>query len=158
MVAWLRAYRAALHEAPAVWGLHDYYDTTYLRTSGLRDLLATVPGDVWLTETGGIVELRGRDGSVSLPYDEGRARASVRLAIETATSFARVRRLYLYQWRAAPGDRFDAGLLRPDGRPRPALAVVQQELGTLPTPPRPPFRGSPPALPRPGHDRRSRAA
>jgi hypothetical protein len=134
MVAWLRAYRAALHEAPAVWGLHDYYDTTYFRTSGLRDLLATVPGDVWLTETGGIVELRGRDGAVSLPYDESRARASVRLAIETATSFARVRRLYVYQWRAAPGDRFDAGLLRPDGRPRPALAIVQQELGALPGP------------------------
>jgi hypothetical protein len=70
---------------------------------------------------------------VSLPYDEGRARASVALAIETAAAFPRVRRLYLYQWRANPGDRFDAGLLRPDGRPRPALAVVQQQLGALPS-------------------------
>jgi hypothetical protein len=130
MVGWLRAYTAALHEAPTVWGLHDYYDTTYFRTSGLQDMLATVHGDVWLTETGGIVELRGRDGAVTLPYDEARARASVGLAIETAKAFsARVKRIYLYQWKADPADRFDAGLLRADGRARPALAVVQQQLG-----------------------------
>jgi hypothetical protein len=129
MVAWLRAYRAALREAPPVWGLHDYYDTTYRRTSGLRDMLATVDGDVWLTETGGIVELRDRDGIVRLPLSEARATAAVRLAIRTARRYAaRVPRLYVYHWRADAGDRFDAGLVGPDGRARPALGVVRRHL------------------------------
>jgi hypothetical protein len=129
-VTWLRQYRSALDEAPQVWGLHDYYDTTYFRTTGLRTLLDTVRGDVWLTETGGIVELRTRAGQVSLPADERRARASVSLALETARAYAgRVRRAYLYQWQAGPDDRFDAGLLRPDGSERPALAAVRAQAG-----------------------------
>ena len=67
MLGWLAAYRRGLDEAPQVWGLHDYYDTTYFTTTGLRDYLNAVTGQVWLTETGGIVELRTRDGQVSLP-------------------------------------------------------------------------------------------
>ena len=103
MLSWLAEYRRALAEAPKVWGLHDYYDTTYFRTTGLADFTRAVSGQVWLTETGGIVELRSRDGSVSLPRDELRARASVSFAFETARAFAsRVGRLYLYQWQADP--------------------------------------------------------
>jgi hypothetical protein len=132
MLTWLAAYRSRLDEAPQVWGLHDYYDTTYFRTTGLEALLQAVPGTVWLTETGGIVELRTRDGGVSLPYDDRRARASVTLAFETARAYAaRVKRLYLYQWQAEPGGRFDAGLLRSDGTPRPAFDVVRTQAAAL---------------------------
>ena len=139
MLGWLAAYRRGLDEAPQVWGLHDYYDTTYFTTSGLRDYLNAVTGQVWLTETGGIVELRTRDGQVSLPHDELRARASVSFAFEEAHTFAgRVGRMYLYQWRADAEGRFDAGLIRPDGSPRPALDVVRTQLaamaGPSPTP------------------------
>jgi hypothetical protein len=112
-----------------VWGLHDYYDTTYFTTSGLRDYLGAVTGQVWLTETGGIVALRTREGQVSLPHDEMRARASVSFAFEEAHAFAsRVERMYLYQWRADSQGRFDAGLIRPDGSSRPALEVVRAQL------------------------------
>jgi hypothetical protein len=129
MLGWLAAYKDGLNEAPQVWGLHDYYDTTYFTTSGLRDYLGAVTGQVWLTETGGIVELRTREGQVSLPHDELRARASVSFAFEEARAFAsRVGRMYLYQWRADSQGRFDAGLIRPDGSSRPALEVVRAQL------------------------------
>ena len=132
MLAWLAGYRRGLDETPAVWGLHDYYDTTYFRTAGLADYARAVPGQVWLTESGGIVELRTRDGQISIPPDELRARASVSFAFEEARAFAgRVGRLYLYQWQAEPDGRFDAGVVRPDGSSRPALAVVRTQVAAL---------------------------
>ena len=132
MLDWLASYREGLDESPPIWGLHDYYDTTYFRTTGLADYARAVSGQVWLTETGGIVELRTRDGQVSLGRDELRARASVSFAFETARAFAgRVSGLYLYQWKAAPNDRFDAGLLRPDGSARPAFDVLRTQAAAL---------------------------
>ena len=42
----------------------------------------------------------------------------------------RIRRLYLYQWRRTNAfDRFDAGIVRPNGRPRPSLNVIRRQLG-----------------------------
>jgi hypothetical protein len=129
MLGWLATYRDGLDEAPAVWGLHDYYDTTYFRTSGLQDFMRVVDGEIWLTETGGIVGLRTRDGQVSQPRDELRARASVSFGFEEARAFSgRVARMYLYQWQANAHDRFDAGLVRADGSARPALDVVRAQL------------------------------
>ena len=94
---------------------------------------------MWLTETGGIVELRTRDGQVSLPPDELRARASVSFAFEEAHAFAsRVGRMYLYQWQADSEGRFDAGLIRPDGSSRPALEVVRTQLAAVAGPGRTP--------------------
>src|SRR6185295_8943638 len=94
--------------------------------------LSAVPGQVWLTETGGIVELRTRDDQVSLPRDELRARASVSFAFEEAHAFAsRVGRMYLYQWQADADGRFDAGLIRPDGSSRPAFEVVRTQLAAM---------------------------
>jgi hypothetical protein len=132
---WIQQYRSALGEKPTTWGLHNYYDTTYFRTSGLETMLGLVDGDVWLTETGGIVELRTREGQVSLPSDERRASASVSLALDAARTYAsRVRRVYLYQWQTGPDARFDAGLLRPDGSARPAYEAVRTQAGAFARP------------------------
>ena len=167
MLSWVAEYRRGLDENPQVWGLHDYYDTTYFTTSGLRDYLGAVPGQVWLTETGGIVELRTRDGRVSLPPDELRARASVSFAFEEAHAFAsRVGRMYLYQWKADSEGRFDAGLIRPDGSSRPALEVVRTQLAAVAGPGRTPGAtasapgapGAPHAVPGPVTVRASGAA
>jgi len=120
---YLASYRRALDEVPAVWGLHNYFDTTYGRRAGLKTMLRTVEGRVWLTETGGIVTRRS-GGRVGLPYDEGRAARGVRRAIAMADARPRrVTRVYLYQWWGGY-DVFDAGLLRPDGTPRPGYRVL----------------------------------
>lgn len=140
---YLAAYRAALDEEPAVWGLHNYYDATYRTSDGIDRLLAAVPGDVWLTETGGIVRFAdGRGGG--LPEDEGRAAEAVRWLYEMLPSRTRVRRMYLYQWQSTPFSPFDAGLVRPDGSGRPGLQVVRDALGIKDPPPAVVVREKPP--------------
>lgn len=125
MVGYLRSYRRHLEGEPTIWGLHNYADTNRFRSSGLRDMLAAVKGEVWLTETGGIVKF-GRN----FPRDEQRAARAVRYAIKLARDNERVTRIYLYNWTGAERDaRFDAGLIGPDGATRPAYDVLREELG-----------------------------
>lgn len=128
MRLYLAGYRRALADRPAVWGLHNYFDTTYGGTAGLRAMLRTVEGRIWLTETGGIVSNRRSSGRIGLRPDEDRAARGVRRAIAMADARPRrVTRVYLYQWRAGP-DSFDAGLLGPGGAARPGYWVLHGAL------------------------------
>jgi hypothetical protein len=126
MRRYLARYRRALAEVPAVWGLHNYFDTTYGGSAGLRTMLRAVEGRIWLTETGGIVINRRSSGRIGLQYDEARAARGVRRAIAMADARPRrVTRVYLYQWYGGH-DVFDAGLFRPDGTPRPGYQVLRR--------------------------------
>jgi hypothetical protein len=134
MLSYLDFYKAALTTTPAAWGLHNYYDTTYFQSSGTDAFLHAVGGPVWLSESGGIVTWRRSDGAVQMPYDEQRAAASLLYGLQLAADHAdRIQRMYVYQWRAAPADDFDAGVLRPDGSERPALGVLRDALGLPPS-------------------------
>ena len=124
MRRYLARYRRALANVPAVWGLHNYFDTTYGGSAGLRTMLRAVEGRIWLTETGGIVTNRRSSGRVGLRYDEERAARGVRRAIAMADARPRrVTRVYLYNW-GRGHDVFDAGLLGRDGTPRPGYRVL----------------------------------
>src|SRR5439155_11345713 len=64
--------RATSGPAPRLWGLHNYSDTNRFRTRGTRSMLRAVPGDIWVTETGGVARF-GR----SFPFDlQRQARAT----------------------------------------------------------------------------------
>jgi hypothetical protein len=113
---------------PKLWGLHNYSDTNRFQSTRTRAILAAVPGQVWLTETGGIVKFGGafpnRKGS-------GLARASKALAymFRLASSNSRIKRLYIFQWSGATGAaRFDAGLTDPHFNPRPGYLTVCKQL------------------------------
>ncbi|HWT94829.1 MAG TPA: hypothetical protein VN238_17665 [Solirubrobacteraceae bacterium] len=123
-VRWLERFQAATDSDPQLWGLHNYGDVTYGRTTGTDRVLAAVPGRLWLEETGGIVTLRGAGGRVTLPSDEERAARGVTQAFAMARVRPRIERLYVYQWKALALDRFDAGLVRPDDSTRPSYAAM----------------------------------
>ncbi len=124
MVRYLRAYQQHLEGAPKIWGLHNYSDTNRFRSTGLREMLAAVKGEIWLTETGGLVQF-GRN----FPRDEQRAARATAYAIKQARDNERVGRIYLYNWTGSdPKARFDAGLVAPDGRARPAFDVLRKAL------------------------------
>jgi len=119
MLGWLRRFRSALSHEPALWGLHNYGDVTRGRTAYTEALLGAVKGKVWVTETGGIVR------SAQWPYDEERGRLGVVRALALADAHPdRIERVFIYQWRVAPWEPWDAGLVRPDGTPRPSYAVL----------------------------------
>ena len=124
MTKYLAAYRRELDGEPRIWGLHNYADANRFRKRGLRALLKAVEGEVWLTETGGLVEF-GR----SFPRSEKRAARAVDYALDLAAQTPRVTRVYLYNWTGTtPGARFDAGIVGPDGRPRAAYDVLRKAL------------------------------
>lgn len=125
---WLGRFKAALHGTPTpLWGLHNYSDSNRFRTTGTKAMLASVDGEIWLTEAGGIVSFMTADGRTALPYDEQRAARSIRFLFSLARLSRRITRIYVYQWKIDfPGNRFDAGLVTPDGKPRPSLRVLMQ--------------------------------
>ncbi|MDP2711691.1 MAG: hypothetical protein Q8O56_10780 [Solirubrobacteraceae bacterium] len=124
MTRYIEQYRRHLDGEPAIWGLHNYADTNRFRSTGLRDLLDAVSGEVWLTETGGIVRF-GRN----FPYDEQRAARAIDQTFKLALASERVTRIYLYNWTGAqPDGRFDAGLTGPDGSTRPGLVRLRAAL------------------------------
>jgi hypothetical protein len=134
LTRWLHRFRAALKgtAVPQLWGLHNYSDTNRFRDEGTKRMLSLVPGQIWLTEAGGIVSFTTSDGRVALSYDEQRAARAIRYLFRLAALSPRITRVYIYQWKIDfPGNRFDAGLVGPNGKPRPALRIVLQRRSLL---------------------------
>jgi hypothetical protein len=109
---------------PTIWGLHNYSDTNRFSSTRTRDVLAAVKGEVWLTETGGVVQF----GS-NFPNQHGqgltRAAKALSFMFTLASSNPRITRLYIFQWTGSGANaRFDAGLTAANGEPRPGYYVV----------------------------------
>ena len=120
---------AHLHATmPSVWGLHNYSDTNRRSSSRTRAVLAAVPGQVWLTETGGIVKFGG-----AFPNVRGsglrRAASALSFMFSLAGSSSRITRLYIYDWSGGTAaTRFDAGLTDAHHVPRPGYVIVCRKL------------------------------
>ena len=134
--SWLREFVRAAPGNPKIWGLHNYADVNRKRTRGLRTVLRIVPGQVWLTETGGIVSF-GRQW----PYSPARATNRTRYMYKLANRFtkphrsrdSRVTRMYVYQWKGRErGTAFDSGLTNHQGTPRRAYRVVLNRMSSGP--------------------------
>src|SRR4051812_18790551 len=59
LASYARTMNRALKGRAKLWGLHNYGDVNRFRSKGTTTLLRTVPGEVWVTETGGIVKFTG---------------------------------------------------------------------------------------------------
>jgi hypothetical protein len=130
MRSYLRRFMRRAKGHPRLWGLHNYQDVNRHTSADTRRMLRTVPGSVWLTETGGIVQM--------LPaFTRSSERASRRTSwlFKLAGRYdqrrrglrSKIARVYAYSFfGATPAERFDAGLVNPDGSPRPAYAVFQE--------------------------------
>ena len=134
MERWLKAFRRTAKK-PRIWGLHNYRDTNKRRgqrLGGTKRLLKAVKGEVWLTETGGIVKFVLPNGHTLFPESERRANSATKRMFALAKRYRkRIKRLYIYHWKESASDnRFDAGLVRRDGSPRPAYSTVRSQLRT----------------------------
>src|ERR671918_167179 len=123
MVKWLTTFKRYAKK-PRIWGLHNYRDTNRRRgqrLGGTQLLLRTVRGKVWITETGGLVKFVLPDGRTLFKRSPSRAAKAIRRTFSLARQYRfRIKRLYIYNWNGSPRSaRFDAGLVNPDGSPRP---------------------------------------
>jgi hypothetical protein len=111
---------------PTIWGLHNYSDTNRFRNRGTKAVIAAVHGQVWLTETGGVV-LFGHAFPNVHGSGERRAAKAIAYMFKLADSNRSITRLYIFQWTGGgvSGERFDAGLMNPNGTPRPGYTVVK---------------------------------
>jgi hypothetical protein len=130
MSAYLAEFRSLAKGSPRLWGLHNYGDVNRRRSSYTRELLRTVPGEVWLTETGGIVRFEP-----NFPHSESRAARRTRDMFRLADRYdslrsghrSKITRLFVYKWFGEDRDeRFDAGLVEKDGTPRRALETFAE--------------------------------
>jgi hypothetical protein len=133
MVGWLTKFKKTAVK-PRIWGLHNYRDTNKRRgqrLGGTQLLLKTVKGRVWLTETGGIVRFVLPDRRTLFKNSPSRAARALRRTFSLAKAYrSRIKRLYIYNWWGTTRrNRFDAGLVNPDGSARPGYRLVRRTLG-----------------------------
>lgn len=126
MARYLRSFLRKAKGSPRLWGLHNYQDVNYRTSKDTRLMLSLVPGQVWLTETGGITKF-GR-----LKYSPSRAANRTKWMFKLANRYdsrqrglrSKITQLYVYCWFGVErGARFDAGLVNQDGSPRKAYNV-----------------------------------
>ena len=110
---------------PSIWGLHNYSDTNRFHSTGTRAVLADTTGQLWLTETGGIVKLSG-----DFPFSLSRQTKATQYMFSLVGLSRRITRLYVFQWTGGvtARERFDAGLTDVHGKPRPAYCVIYEHL------------------------------
>ncbi len=113
---------------PSIWGLHNYSDINRLQSWRTRALVRALGGQVWLTETGGIVQFGG-----AFPNKRGsgltRAAKVLKYMFAVAASQSQIKRLYIYDWTGGfNSTRFDAGLMNAHDQPRPGYVAVCRQL------------------------------
>jgi hypothetical protein len=128
MLGWIRTFKRYAPKA-RIWGLHNYKDANDA-TDTTKTLLKAVRGQVWLTETGGILRLKPHpgsrgDGRRSTPSKQA---AAVKRVYKIAASSRRITRIYFYEWQAQPKNRWDSAFLNADGSLRPAYHALKRGL------------------------------
>jgi hypothetical protein len=128
--------KAFIHKArlqPKYWGLHNYLDANYLRTSGTRSLLRVTKGQIWFTETGGIVKRRNHS-RVRFTESAKHAAVATRWVFDKLVKLnpRRITRVYLFHWNpSTPHDSWDSGLVDLHDRARPAYRVLARVMVRL---------------------------
>ena len=123
-----------------VVGIHNYSDVNRSRSTGTSKIIKAVRRynkrtRFWFTETGALASFGG-----SFRYSESRQASRIRNMFTYATRYRSlgVERVYSYNWFGIENGtscgsrcRFDAGLVDPDGTPRPVYAVFKSKLSSF---------------------------
>lgn len=130
MRGYLRSFLRKAKGSPRLWGLHNYQDVNRRTFADTRVMLDTVPGEVWLTETGGLVKFLP-----SFKRSTKRAKNRTEWMFKLANRYdsrqpgmrSKITRLFVYKWYGEKRSaRFDAGLMNPSGTPRKAFSVFRK--------------------------------
>jgi hypothetical protein len=128
VAGWIQRFLRSVHTSPRIWGLHNYHDANSLTSAGTRTMLRLVKGQIWFTETGGVVKMRvpRRGHLTTTNYGLQHAARATRHVLDLARLSPRIQRIYLYHWTAP--SRFttwDSAIMDPRMRPRPAYRALR---------------------------------
>jgi hypothetical protein len=124
-IAYINAFKhdVGKKHMPHIWGLHNYSETNRFEDNGTKAMLRDVPGQLWLTETGGLAEFKP-----SFKFNLKRQAKATKYMFALADSSSRIKRLYIYSWFGGGKASFDAGLMDSAGQPRPAFCIVYEHV------------------------------
>lgn len=134
LIPWTKKFlRYANKKKKKIWGLHNYGDSNYNKKWSktlTRKFLKTFKGDVWFTETGGLVTFGG-----NFHYDLKRSARSVKKTLDLSLKDKRIKRVYLYCWYGVQGSDpkeppyiWDSGFVNPNSTLRPSYKTLDSWL------------------------------
>ncbi len=127
--SYLRRFQKASKHKGRIWGLHNYNDVNRHKSKGIQRVLRVTRGQLWLTETGGLVQFK----TSGFKYSPKRAAKATKYLFKLAKKYKRIKRVYVYRWFGAPKtERFDSGLVGPNGETRPGLKQFKKSIKGLP--------------------------
>ena len=127
MVAWVKKFKKHAKSA-RIWGLHNYKDANDA-TGTTKTLLRAVKGQIWLTETGGILRLKPADGSRGgRKHTKSQQAKAVKRVYKIAKSSRRIKRIYFYEWAKKKGNRWDSAFVEANGALRPSYLALKRGL------------------------------
>src|SRR5438552_4009777 len=102
MTSWVRRFMQYTRVRPRIWGLHNYHDANSFSPEGTQRLLRLVKGQIWFTETGGLVRFRVRvRGRIQdRNYGIKHAALATRYVLNLSRMSPPITRIYQYHWRA----------------------------------------------------------
>lgn len=129
LLAWVKKFKKVAKN-PKLWGLHAYTDTNRnkpWKKSITKKFLDATKGEVWLTESGGIVAFGN-----AYAYSPDRAAKSITRTLNLGLKSPRIKRIYLYCWFGSMSDGssgfpylWDSGLVSANGATRPGYNAVK---------------------------------
>jgi polysaccharide biosynthesis protein PslG len=125
MLTWVKKFKKHAKSA-RIWGLHNYKDANDA-TGTTKTLLRAVKGQIWLTETGGILRLKPADGSRGgRKHTKGEQAKAVKRVYTIAKSSRRIARVYFYEWAKKKGNRWDSAFVERNGALRPSYHALKR--------------------------------
>lgn len=134
MLPWIKRFLKRIGPGHKLtWGLHNYIDANRFRTSGTQALLKATKGDVWFTETAGLV-MRDNGSKILFPGSISHAAKATTQVFRLAKLSPRVKRIYFYQWAPStdPDPTWDSALVNAHDQARPAYKVLRTWLRAHP--------------------------
>lgn len=127
MLPWIKKFKRYAPSA-RIWGVHNYKDANDA-TGSTKQLLKAVKGQVWLTETGGILRLKPADGSRGgRKHTKSHQAKAVKRVYSIAKSNRRISRVYFYEWAKKKGNRWDSAFVEANGKLRPSYVALKRGL------------------------------
>ena len=132
LVTWTKSFRRAIGSSKIkIWGLHNYVDVNNSQTKRTKAFLKATTGEVWLTETGGVVYRSNGQSKFAGKGVDFAGKQTTFLFDKIVKPNKRIKLVYVYHWNIDQPQKqltWDSALIDNLGNIRPAYFVIKQNI------------------------------